>query len=203
MGGEICGANRRGGGVCKKPAGWGTEHDFGRCRMHGGSTPTQMVHKQKILAAKAVAAYGIKSDLPPAAALLEEAQWSHGHVLWLRNVVQRIDPDALVWGVVEEHEKTASEFPGVDVKKLAAPSVWLKLYHEERRLHLDLVKTVETLKLEQRFVDQMNRTGSGMRQVIEAILVRRGLPVDEGLALEIQGEIGRFAGPRTIEGVVA
>jgi len=203
MGGEICGANKRGGGTCKNPAGRGTDHDFGRCALHGGATPTQMVHKQKILAAQAVATYGIKSDLPPRAALLEEAQWSHGHVLWLRNVVQMIDPDALVWGVVEEHEKVASEFPGVDVKKLAAPNVWLKLYHDERRLHLDLVKTIETLKLEQGWLDhQMNRVGVGMRQVIEAILVRRGLAVDEGLALEIQDEIGRVAGPRTIEGRV-
>jgi hypothetical protein len=165
--------------------------------------PNQILHVQKVRAAQAVATYGIKSDLPSTAALLEEAQWSHGHVVWLRNVVQKIDPDALVWGVTEEHEKTASEFPGVDVKKLAAPNVWLKLYHEERRLHLDLVKTIETFKLEQRFIDQMARTGGGMRQVIEAILARRGLAVDAQLALEIQDEISRVAGPKTIEGSTA
>ncbi len=155
------------------------------------------------MAAQAVATYGIKSDLPPTAALLEEAQWSHGHVVWLRDVVQMIDPEALVWGVAEEHEKTASEFPGVDVKRLATPNVWLELYHKERRLHLDLVKTIETLKLEHRWQDLLHRNGELMRQVLVAVLARRGLAVDAALASEIQDEIGRIAGPKTIEGRVA
>ncbi len=194
----------RGGGKCTRPAGWGTDHvGVGRCKLHGGSTPNHVVAAQRVMAAQAVATYGIKSDLPPTAALLEEAQWSHGHVVWLRDVVQQIDPEALVWGVTEEHEKTASEFPGVDVKKMAAPNVWLKLYHDERRLHLDLVKTIETLKLEQRWQDLLHRNGELMRQVLVAVLARRGLAVDAALASEIQDEIGRIAGPKTIEGRVA
>jgi len=171
--------------------------------LHGGNLPNQIKHVQTIRAAQAVATYGIKSDLPPTLALVEEAQWSHGHVLWLRNVVQMIDPEALVWGVVEETEKSATEFPGVDVKRMATPNVWLDLYHKERRLHLEIVKTVETLKLEARSVDQMNRLGALWRLVVEAILVRRGVTVDDGLVAEIQAEIGRVAGLRTIEGSAA
>jgi hypothetical protein len=157
------------------------------------------------MAAQAVATYGIKSDLPPTAALLEEAQWSHGHVVWLRDVVQMIDPEALVWGVTEEHEKTASEFPGVDVKKLAAPSVWLKLYHEERRLHLDLVKTVETLKLEQRWQDIAARYSGFMASVIKRGLARRGVVLDDAELAELTQEEIRAQGGdnRVIEGRVA
>jgi hypothetical protein len=203
----LCGGSRRGansGETCTRPAGWGTPTPgTGRCKLHGGNTPSHQQAVQRTLAVEAVKSYGIKSDLPPTAALLEEAQWSHGHVVWLRDVVQQIDPEALVWGKTEEHEKTASEFPGVDVKKLAAPNVWLKLYHEERRLHLDLVKTIETFKLEQRWQDLLHRNGELMRQVLVAVLARRGLPVDAGLASEIQDEIGRIAGPKTIEGRVA
>lgn len=38
-----CGANKRQGeGTCTRPAGWGTDHaGFGRCKLHGGSTPNQ------------------------------------------------------------------------------------------------------------------------------------------------------------------
>lgn len=36
-----CGANKRGGGSCQQAAGWGTNHaGIGRCKLHGGSTPT-------------------------------------------------------------------------------------------------------------------------------------------------------------------
>jgi hypothetical protein len=162
--------------------------------------PNQIKHVQKVRAAQAVATYGIKSDLPPRAALLEEAQWSHGHVVWLRNVVQQIDPDALVWGKTEEHEKTATEFPGVDVKRMATPNVWLELYHKERRLHLDLVKTIETLKLEQEWVAILRRNADLTRQALVAVLTRRGIELDESLAAELQDEIQRMAGPKTIEG---
>lgn len=38
-----CGANKRQGeGTCTRPAGWGTDHaGYGRCKLHGGSTPNQ------------------------------------------------------------------------------------------------------------------------------------------------------------------
>jgi len=45
--GNICGARRRDGLFCTKPAGWGTHHvGVGRCRLHGGAktgTPKQLV----------------------------------------------------------------------------------------------------------------------------------------------------------------
>lgn len=38
----LCGAKRRGTNeTCKKPAGWGTDHNGrGRCKYHGGATPS-------------------------------------------------------------------------------------------------------------------------------------------------------------------
>lgn len=199
-----CGAAGRSGRPCTRPAGWGTDHaGYGVCKNHGGSTPSHVAHAQKVMAAQAVKSFGIKSDLPPRAALLEEHQWSHGHVLWLRDVVQAIDRDALTWGVSEEHEKTASEFPGVDVKKLAKPSVWLELYYLERKLHLEYGKTIETLKIEQGWLDQVARNAELMRQVLLLVLGNRGVAVDDGLGAEIQAAIAQVAGGKTIEGRVA
>lgn len=35
-----CGAKTRGGGLCRKGSGWGTDHPGqGRCKLHGGATP--------------------------------------------------------------------------------------------------------------------------------------------------------------------
>ena len=40
--GEHCNARKTdGSGYCQQPAGWGTDHDVGRCKFHGGSTPDQ------------------------------------------------------------------------------------------------------------------------------------------------------------------
>ena len=36
----VCGAKKRKGGICGRPAGWGTDHPGeGKCKLHGGATP--------------------------------------------------------------------------------------------------------------------------------------------------------------------
>jgi hypothetical protein len=41
-----CEAKTRSGGVCRRPAGWGTPHPRRRrCKLHGGSTPAQIAHE--------------------------------------------------------------------------------------------------------------------------------------------------------------
>lgn len=44
---EICGAETRDGGECQRPAGWGTDHvGEGRCKQHGGASPSGEDHGQ-------------------------------------------------------------------------------------------------------------------------------------------------------------
>lgn len=51
-----CGAKRTtADALCERPAGWGTDHPgVGRCKRHGGSTPTQTVAAEKVIAERAV-----------------------------------------------------------------------------------------------------------------------------------------------------
>lgn len=44
-----CGARKhQGSGLCRKPAGWGTDHvGFGCCRLHGGSTRNQVASARR------------------------------------------------------------------------------------------------------------------------------------------------------------
>jgi hypothetical protein len=44
---ERCGANTKRGAVCNKPAGWGTPYRHGRCKLHGGATPTHVKAAQR------------------------------------------------------------------------------------------------------------------------------------------------------------
>jgi len=43
---EQCNATTRDGGECELPAGWGTEKESGRCKLHGGASPRGKDHSQ-------------------------------------------------------------------------------------------------------------------------------------------------------------
>lgn len=53
---KLCGAHRRQGeGTCRKTAGWGTSTPgVGYCRLHGGSTPTQVKRAREVAVEKRV-----------------------------------------------------------------------------------------------------------------------------------------------------
>lgn len=62
-----CGAKTRAGGLCKKVAGFGTDHvGRGRCKFHGGSTPNH----QKSAALEEAKIMGEEMDVDPLDALL-------------------------------------------------------------------------------------------------------------------------------------
>ena len=73
----LCGGKRRGaenaGKTCTRPSGWGTDHvGVGRCKLHGGKTPSHQQAGQNALAAAAVATFGLPREIDPRDALLEE-----------------------------------------------------------------------------------------------------------------------------------
>lgn len=53
---RFCGGKKRQGeGFCTRPAGWGTDHvGVGRCKLHGGGTPSHRVGARRRLQAQAV-----------------------------------------------------------------------------------------------------------------------------------------------------
>lgn len=51
--------------TCRKPAGWGTQHEgIGNCKLHGGGAPSHMVHASRVITERALAA--IKDTHPTA-----------------------------------------------------------------------------------------------------------------------------------------
>jgi len=54
-------------------------------------------------------------------ALPEDVQWTAGHVAWLREEIQKLDPAAPTWGLAEETEVGSGEYPGVDRTSKAVP----------------------------------------------------------------------------------
>lgn len=165
------GPRKKGRGPCTQAAGWGTPHPgVGRCKLHGGSTPTHVAAGQQELARKAMETYGRAIDTNPVDALLDEVRWTAGHVAYLRERVQEIEQDALVWGLTERTEKGATEFAGVDTTEAAKPSVWLVLYQAERKHLVDVCKAAISAGIEERRVRLAEQQGQVIVGVIQAIL---------------------------------
>lgn len=174
------------GNQCTQPAAVGQNV----CRFHGGASKkakdagARRVTEEK--AAALVATYGLKIETTATEALLDEVQWTAGHVAWLRGRVQEIEsaadlagtsdgdnsdgpcakPNALVWGVTKK--KTGGDDFGTTEE--AAPNIWLKLYQQERT---HLVKVcAEAIKagIEERRIKLAEQQGALVARVIKAIL---------------------------------
>jgi hypothetical protein len=94
---ELCGARRRSGGQCRRPAGPGTEHlGIGRCSLHGGSTPAHMERARRDLALRELAVMGGRLEIEPTQALLECVYRAAGQAAWLRGKVESLSEDEVL-----------------------------------------------------------------------------------------------------------
>lgn len=140
------------------------------CRMHGSATKRSQAaaerRVQETLAARAAATYGLPRDIDPAAALLEEVHRTAGHVAWLAQKIRELDDTDLVWNLTEETEKTTTLVPGTDRKMTARPSVWLDLYHRERRHLVHVSKAAVDSGISERLVHLAEQQGAVLAAVI-------------------------------------
>jgi hypothetical protein len=150
-----CGAKTRSReGTCKKVAGAGTDHyGIGRCKWHGGSTPTHRKQAALQQLRDELAAIGAKRQITPAQALLERVQAKAAEVEYWTRVVQAeqdaavqacednaalASAGALLWGRATEVADTkidnaGNEHPTVTTSYKAGPSASLAMLHEAER----------------------------------------------------------------------
>ncbi len=84
--------------------------------------------------------YGLPVKVSPTQALVDEIQWTAGHVAWLREPIQELEQQELTWGRTEYREgagEKGAKWKSVD---RAGANVLLDLYERERR-HLVAVTT--------------------------------------------------------------
>jgi hypothetical protein len=174
-----CGGTNRAGKPCGNPAGYKTGHvGAGNCTFHGGSTPTGRKSAAEQAARKAVETYGLRRDISATDALIEEVQWTAGHVAWLRERVREVENGDLIWDITEQVEKKATEFTGVDTTYSAAANMWLELYYRERKHLVDVCKAAISAGIEERRVKLAEAQGAIVVDVIRRILAR--LELSEG-----------------------
>lgn len=166
---EKCGAkSRQTGKPCGMPAGWGTPHKQGYCRLHGGSTPTQVKRVHQDLAKAAVVSYGLAREIDPHSALLEELHRTAGHVAWLQMKVGELEEGGM-YGPVGGGQ---GGFPSTE------PHIWIKLYQEERRHFGNIAKTCVGVGIEERRVHLAERQGEMIAQVLRGVLTDLGVADD-------------------------
>lgn len=178
-----------GGTQCPNPAMKGQRV----CRYHGGMAPQNLrAAAERITEERArvlVETYGRKIETTATDALLEEVQWTAGHVAWLRERVQEIEaasadvdpdwdededasgaprnpPSSLVWGITRR--KTGGDDHGVTEE--AGPNVWLKLYHQERTHLVRVCEAAIKAGIEERRVKLAEQQGALVAQAIRRIL---------------------------------
>lgn len=176
------------------------------CRHHGGAAP-QNVRKaeERIAEGKArelMATYGHKIETTATEALLDEVQWTAGHVAWLRERVQEIEsaaaqalpsdpggeteddgafeagieqPHPLVWGVTRR--KTGGDDWGKTEE--AAPNIWLKLYQTERAHLVKVCSEAIKAGIEERRIKLAEKQGELVAHAIRAILADLGLSAEQ------------------------
>lgn len=179
-----CGAWKKGRSArCTRPAGWGTPFKHGRCKLHGGLTPTHVRASQRRMQtealAEAVAVYGLPVDVDPREALLQEVHRTAGHVAWLTERIRELDPDALIWGKTKYVNKVGGQDEGVTVEEGASVHVWLDLYHRERKHLLEVSKAAIAAGIEERKVRIAEQMGQQLAAVITAVLTDLGHRPDD------------------------
>lgn len=212
----FCGSARRQGpegASCRRPAGWGTDHvGIGRCKLHGGCTPTHENAVATRMAAKTQALFGApREDVDPIEGLLEELQRSAGLIDSYEAMCAQLLPDDVVYGVVSQEESrttdpTTSEgsadLAPVEVKTRRAPAVniWVKLLDKERDRFTKLCETMIKLDLESRRIS--------LEHGHVAILVQMLLSEDLALTVDQKRSAARMLrtldpdGPKVIEAQV-
>lgn len=153
------------------------------CPTHGGAAPQVKAaagrRVQETKARTAVATYGLPVDIDPGSALLEEVSRTAGHVRWLHDIVQELEPEALIWGdkQTSHQEGLGPEGPINHTTQVQASgvSVWLDLYLKERE-HLRKVCT-DALKagIAERQVQLAEQAGERAGQWLQASLSVLGL----------------------------
>jgi len=153
------------------------------CPTHGGSTrhvkAAAARRVQETRARTAVATYGLPVDIDPGAALLEEVSRTAGHVRWLHDIVQDMEPEALIWGDKQKShvEGLGPEGPVDQTTEVTAAGVhiWLELYLKERE-HLRKVAT-DAIKagIAERQVQLAEQAGERAGQWLQASLSVLGL----------------------------
>ncbi len=178
--GPFCGGARRQGeegATCRRPAGWGTDHlGIGRCKLHGGATPTHSKAAQREKGRQLVAKFALPTEIHYGQALLENLWRWTGMVNYLGSKIAGFDSD-------EELKQLSI---GAGREKFERPAVWVEMYQTALREQRVSAKACADVGIDERLTQLVERQGQALNAVIRAMaggifagLAARGMDGDE------------------------
>lgn len=182
---------------CEQPAGWGTEHPgIGRCKRHGGSTELANRGAAMQRALQLAEVYGTPEQVDPHTALLNELERTSGHVSWLFIKVQEVGSGeagegALVGPVGQSGPSKEGGWHHASIE----PSVWLKLYQDERKHLVSVANTCVRAGIEERRVRIAEAQGMMIARAIQRIVTRLGVHKHPELAKIVREELMALSQP--------
>lgn len=138
-----CWISKSGRPPCRHWKGFRTNHPgIGACFLHGGNSPPHVISAEREMARRAVQTLGLPVDISPQEALLREVHRTAGHVEFLGQIVANMPQEELTWGQESKTEGIAHTGKRVLSEEFRArPSIWYRMYQEERRHLVEVCRT--------------------------------------------------------------
>lgn len=156
-----------------------------------------------------VVTFGLRRDIGLAEALLEELQYTAGHIAWLRGEVQKLSAAGLTWGTesrVKRSGGTGARNTADDetTSRAGIPPI-VVLYQQERRHLLEVARTCSAIHVDDALVSLAQTTGEAWsawtRWLVEGVL--RAVDLTVGGLLPGQWDTIRATVVVMLRGVVA
>jgi len=152
---------KRDGQRCTKPPTRGNNV----CPSHGGNAPQVKAAGQRRIAAQKARTHletlGLPREVDPATALLEEVWRSAGHVAWLGRIIAGADHDD-------------ARLDGSALVADGQPSVWVRLYNDERDRLAKVSKMALDAGVAQALVDIAHTQSAQLIRYTDALLRELG-----------------------------
>lgn len=181
---KVCGGRKQNGkGLCRRPRGWGTDHPgFGRCKHHGGSSPSgrKAAEREEVRLL-----LGASLDVDPADALLQAVRRTAGLCAYFNQRVSELKVEP------EEPEQL---------------SEWVRMEAEATERLARFSKSALDAGIAERRVRMAERAGELISTALERALQRTGVPARDRtrLAEAFATELAVLeAGPDVVEGAAA
>lgn len=154
----ICGARKKNGELCRAFAGQGTDHrGTGRCKNHGGATPTHKKHAISVEARQRMVKLGEPvTGMEPHDALLALLRATAGHVAWLHR-----------------------EVAGLEDLSARESRVIVELYDSERDRLTRIAKACSDVGVNEREIQIQEREAAYFALAVDAASQRLGLGPDQ------------------------
>jgi hypothetical protein len=166
-----CGAHNREGGPCNR---W-PKKGAPVCWKHGGATPqVRAAAEARVVEAQLAAAaqtFGVRRDISPGEALIEDVQWTAGHVEWLRAQVQALEAEQLTWGTSKETDQQSGQGrQGTDTVREARLNGLVDLYQRERKHLVDVSAATLRAGVEVKRLELAQQAGQTYAAMMRAVL---------------------------------